>query len=94
MVNTILANAYPDDKVVGEEDSAELAAPGNEELQSRVHSLVNEALGAELRYGDNAQWGIGPGRRREIQDIFEAIDRGNYEGGRSGSTFKSTKSHS
>lgn len=83
-MNTILANAFPDDKIVGEEDSADLRTGKHSELKDRVVQLANEALSADLVLGDNEQWGIGPGKERTTDELLDAIDRGNYGGGRTG----------
>lgn len=84
VVNTILANAFPGDKIVGEEDSADLRTGKHSELKDRVVQLANQALTADLVLGDNEQWGIGPGKERTADELLDAIDRGNYGGGRTG----------
>lgn len=86
VVNTILANAFPDDKIVGEEDAKDLRVEANSGLRDRVVELANHALVADLALGDNVQWGIGPGSQRTSEQLLEAIDRGNFEGGKSGRT--------
>ena len=88
VVNTILGNAFPSDPIVGEEDSAELRGdePATVALRQRVIELANQALTADLVLGDNEQWGIGPGKERTEEQLLEAIDRGNYDGGKQGST--------
>lgn len=80
----MIANAFPGDKIVGEESAAELRQPANSALRERVVSLANEALTSDLALGDNAQWGIGPGKLRTAEELLDAIDLGNYEGGKSG----------
>ena len=87
VVNTILGSAFPQDSIVGEEDSKDLKDETNRELRSRVVELANVALTEDLALGDNTDWGIGPGRSRSAEDILNAIDRGNYQGGRSGRKF-------
>ncbi|TFY79242.1 hypothetical protein EWM64_g4771, partial [Hericium alpestre] len=80
VVNTILAQAFPSDPIVGEEEAADLRV--NPELCSRVVELANEALQGELGIGEMAEWGLGSPRSEDA--LLEAIDRGNYEGGRKG----------
>ena len=89
VVNTILSNAFPGDKIVGEEDAAELRQEANIGLRDRVVELANEALIGELGMGDNAQWGIGPGKQQTAEGLLRAIDLGNHGGGNTGSERKS-----
>ncbi|KAI5836594.1 carbohydrate phosphatase, partial [Schizophyllum commune H4-8] len=53
-------------------------------LKDRIVELANEALTADLALGDKEQWGIGPGKARTPDQLLDAIDRGNYDGGRTG----------
>ncbi len=99
VVNTILKRAFPDDPIVGEEDSADLRVESAATMKDRVIELANQALTADLVPGDNADWGIGPGSALSADELLDAIDRGNFEGGSSGRkpTFcmcQSTKSDS
>ena len=91
-MNSILERAFPEDKIVGEEDATELRQQTNEELRNRVCELANEALSGPLAFGDNSQWGIGPGSERDVESLLKAIDRGNYDGGRYGSKYMSIPS--
>ena len=84
VVNTILSRAFPDDKIVGEEDSSSISGPKEQALRSRIVDLANEALTKDLALGDQDQWGIGPGQARNEKELLDAIDRGNHEGGRTG----------
>jgi 3'(2'), 5'-bisphosphate nucleotidase len=81
-----LNNAFPTDPIIGEEDSADLRKDdaATVTLRQRVIELANQALTAELVLGDQEQWGIGPGKERTEEQLLEAIDRGNYNGGRTG----------
>ena len=83
----MIASAFPGDKIVGEESAAELRQDANSALRERVVSLANEALTADLVLGDNASWGIGPGKQRTAEELLNAIDLGSYEGGRSGRAY-------
>ncbi len=47
----MLAKAFPDDPLVGEEDTKDLRA--NPAMRDRVVELANEALTAYLAMGDN-----------------------------------------
>jgi len=82
VISSMLAKAFPDDPLVGEEDTKDLRA--NPAMRNRVIDLANEALTADLAMGDNVQWGIGPGQTQSAEELLSAIDRGTYEGGSSG----------
>ncbi|KAG6337178.1 hypothetical protein ID866_1892 [Astraeus odoratus] len=84
VVNTILGRAFPADPIVGEEDAADLRQGGAEALRNRIVELANEALTADLGIGDMAEWGLGPGQERTLEELLDAIDRGNDPGGRVG----------
>ena len=80
----MLHHAFPDDPIVGEEDASGLRAESGKEMKDRIVELANEALTYELGLGDNCSWGIGPGQQKSDAELLDAIDRGNYEGGRIG----------
>ena len=84
-MNTILGNAFPEDKIMGEEDSGDLRDGKHAALKDRVVELANQALTAELSPGESEKWGIGPGKELTADALLDTIDRGNYEGGRTGS---------
>lgn len=84
VINTILGRTYPDDPIVGEEDAADLRAESASPLRNRIVELANEAFAAELRSGEQPNWGLGPNSAQTAEQILSAIDRGNYAGGRSG----------
>ncbi|KAJ3852992.1 hypothetical protein EV368DRAFT_73725 [Lentinula lateritia] len=84
VISSMLHRAFPDDPIVGEEDAADLRAESGASLRDRIVELANEALTAELGIGDIAEWGIGPGAEQSVDNLLDAIDRGNHEGGRSG----------
>jgi hypothetical protein len=99
VINTILSHAFPDDPIVGEEDAAELRAPTREGegLCARVVELADDVLAQPpfsppptsassfLGGGERAEWGLG--RRWGAEALLNAIDRGNYAGGRSGRAY-------
>ncbi|EPQ53134.1 3 2 5-bisphosphate nucleotidase HAL2 [Gloeophyllum trabeum ATCC 11539] len=84
VVNTILGRAFPDDPIVGEEDANDLRVESGATLKNRIVELANETLTAELGIGEMAEWGLGPGQSRTADELLDAIDRGTYEGGRTG----------
>lgn len=81
VVNTILTRAFPTDPIVGEEDATDLRQEGADILRNRIVDLANEALTANLTIGDRAEWGLGPGQQRTLDELLDAIDRGNDQGG-------------
>ena len=56
-------------------------------MKDRIVQLANEALTRELGVGDVEQWGIGPGKELSAEQLLDAIDLGNYGGGRTGRMF-------
>jgi 3'(2'), 5'-bisphosphate nucleotidase len=88
VINTILSRAFPSDPIVGEEDADDLR--DNETLLARVAELANDALSAPplAIAHEESTWGLG--ERQSADDLLQAIDRGNYAGGRSGRASSST----
>lgn len=84
VINTILSRAFPADPIVGEESSSELRTESAGTLRARIVELANEALEAELGLGEMSQWGIGSGQGKMEEELLEAIDRGNFAGGKVG----------
>ncbi|KAG0165975.1 hypothetical protein DFQ28_008043 [Apophysomyces sp. BC1034] len=70
IVNTYLYKHFPNDPIVGEEDSKDLRGDAGKILREKVHSLTNGVLNAEEKLSE--------------EEILNAIDRGNYSGGSSG----------
>ena len=87
VINTILTRAFPDDKIVGEEDAADLREESGVALRNRIVELANETLTAPLQPDERESWGLGPGYAQTPEQIMDVIDRGNYTGGRTGRTF-------
>ncbi|KAM5535307.1 hypothetical protein V8D89_010992 [Ganoderma adspersum] len=83
-VNTMLNCAFPDDPIVGEEDAADLRVESGKILRKRIIELTNETLTAELEAREKEEWGVGPKHGRTADELLDAIDRGNYNGGRTG----------
>ncbi|KAF8591755.1 3(2),5-bisphosphate nucleotidase HAL2, partial [Ramaria rubella] len=90
VINSILSRAFPDDPIVGEEDTMTLREsaafpPATQLLRDRITSLANEALQEELMPGDQESWGIGPSaQKRTTEEWLDTIDRGNHPGGPKG----------
>ncbi|KAI0739482.1 3',5'-bisphosphate nucleotidase [Daedaleopsis nitida] len=84
VVNTILNRAFPDDPIVGEEDAADLRVESGFALRDRIVQLANDTLTAELVPGEKEEWGLGPTHGRTTDQLLDAIDRGNHQGGRTG----------
>jgi 3'(2'), 5'-bisphosphate nucleotidase len=86
LVNSMLHRAFPNDPIVGEESADELRedTEAARQLRERITELANEALVAELELGDDPVWGIGPGQTKTTNELLDAIDRGNHDGGKSG----------
>lgn len=89
VIGAILSRAFPDDPIVGEEDTKALRSDSSSSetklLRERITTLANEALQEPLRPGDNEAWGIGPNTPpRTTEELLDAIDRGNHPGGPKG----------
>ena len=84
VINTILTHAFPADPIVGEEDAADLRT--NAPLRERVTQLANDALAAPALAGAGEKMDWGLGQRWGAEELLQAIDRGSYEGGRTGRT--------
>ena len=84
VVNTILNRMFPDDPIVGEEDAADLRLDSGTALRERIIQLANETLTAPLVPGEQEEWGLGPNHGRTTEQLLDAIDRGAYNGGRTG----------
>ncbi|KAI7897916.1 3',5'-bisphosphate nucleotidase [Cokeromyces recurvatus] len=70
IVNTYLTKHFPNDPIVGEEDSKDLQGDAGKILREKVFSLTNGVLNENEKLSE--------------QQILEAIDRGNYAGGSQG----------
>ncbi|KAJ2719240.1 3'(2'),5'-bisphosphate nucleotidase [Coemansia sp. Benny D115] len=68
VVNSILERSFPDDPVVGEEDSKDLQGEEGRVLREKVVDLVNTAVESPM----------------SADEILRAIDRGQYAGGPKG----------
>ncbi|KAI3623863.1 hypothetical protein CBS14141_003562 [Malassezia furfur] len=72
-VNEVLSHHFPDDGIVGEEDSADLQGEQGADLRGKVSHLVNESL---LQHGQT---------KTPLSDtqLLNAIDLGSFPGGKS-----------
>ncbi|OZJ03302.1 hypothetical protein BZG36_02288, partial [Bifiguratus adelaidae] len=68
VVNSILLEHFPDDRIVGEEDSSDLRGESAKTLRDKVVQLTNTVMSPPL----------------SEDKILASIDRGNYEGGARG----------
>ncbi|KAI9477286.1 3'(2'),5'-bisphosphate nucleotidase [Coemansia sp. RSA 990] len=68
VVNSILEKHFPDDPIVGEEDSKDLQGEDGRVLRERVVELVNTTVDKPM----------------SAEEVLRAIDRGQYKGGSSG----------
>ena len=84
VVNTILIRAFPEDKIVGEEDAADLRVESGIPLRNRIVELANETITAPLQPGEADTWGLGPSHAQTPEQIMDTIDKGNYDGGKTG----------
>jgi len=84
VINTILTRAFPNDPVIGEEDSADLRTESATALRNRIVELANDTLTAKLEHGEKEEWGLGPTHAQTTEQLLDIIDRGNYAGGRTG----------
>ncbi|KAI0357248.1 3',5'-bisphosphate nucleotidase [Trametes cingulata] len=84
VINTILGRTFPQDPIVGEEDADDLRQESGKALKERIVQLANETLTAPLVEGEKEEWGLGPSQGRTADELLDAIDRGNYDGGRTG----------
>ncbi|KAI0368176.1 3',5'-bisphosphate nucleotidase [Pilatotrama ljubarskyi] len=84
VINTILGRTFPQDPIVGEEDADDLRQESARALRERIVQLANDTLIAPLVEGEKEDWGLGPSQGRTADELLDAIDRGNYDGGRTG----------
>ncbi|KAG9284427.1 hypothetical protein G9A89_023684 [Geosiphon pyriformis] len=65
VVNTVLQESFPDDLIVGEEDSEDLRSDSATTLRQKVLELTNSVLDSPL----------------DEEKLLQTIDRGNHPGG-------------
>ncbi|KAL1929301.1 hypothetical protein VTP01DRAFT_2360 [Rhizomucor pusillus] len=70
IINTYLHKAFPEDPIIGEEDSKDLRGDEGKVLREKVFTLTNGVLAKDEQLSE--------------EEILNAIDRGNYAGGPKG----------
>lgn len=89
LINTILTQVFPADPIVGEEDAEGLrdtSSPEANIMRGRIEGLANDALSAPLLAWEKPEWGLG--KARSLDQLLDAIDRGNSTGGRTGREYR------
>lgn len=94
LVSSVLFSHFPDDLIVGEEDSSELNTPENRATKAAIVRLANEAMSEELPATEEGEWAGVKSVARGEKEWLAIIDRGNSEGGASGRAFSSPLLHS
>jgi len=82
---SLLHTVFPNDPIVGEENATELRKSENKDLLHHITTLVNEGLTDERLPYEREEWAIGMGYDISPREVRDAIDRGNYGGGNTGS---------
>lgn len=85
VIGSVLHAVFPNDPIVGEEDATELRKSENKDLLHHITTLANEGLTDERLFYEKEEWAIGMGYDISPREVRDAIDRGNYEGGNTGS---------
>mmetsp|Transcript_14198 Transcript_14198/g.36276 ORF Transcript_14198/g.36276 Transcript_14198/m.36276 type:complete len:382 (-) Transcript_14198:52-1197(-) len=63
LINTVLKAAFPDDRVISEEEASDLKSPETKELKDKVVSLVQS---------------VGVGKNLDEAGVLDAIDHGDH----------------
>ena len=86
VVNSILGKHFPQDPIVGEEDSADLRDGKGAGLKDQVCKLAKEAFKPAVKECPALKEEDTKQEEDEITDdqLLDAIDRGNHEGGSKG----------
>lgn len=87
LISTLLFHHFPEDQIVGEEDSGELQTVENLVTKNQIVRLSNQAMEEVLDGEEEEKEWIGvKGVPRGEREWLEIIDRGNSEGGPLGRT--------
>lgn len=86
-INTILSQVFPSDPIVGEEDARALRSSSSDDaaesgMVARIEGLANDALMKPLLPWEKPEWGLG--EKKSVEQLLDAIDKGNHTGGREG----------
>ncbi|ORY54361.1 hypothetical protein BCR35DRAFT_310342 [Leucosporidium creatinivorum] len=84
LVSSLIFSHFPEDQIVGEEDSSELNTPENAQTKTSIMRMANEAMTEVLTGDEEAAWADVKSVKRGEQDWLNIIDRGNSVGGPSG----------
>ncbi len=82
----MIHNAFPDDLIVGEEDAADLRLDWRRP-QAENHRACERSHRWTARCRRCEGMSIGPGQALSPGALMDAIDRKNFQGGRTGRTY-------
>lgn len=83
LVSSLIFTQFPDDELVGEEDSSELQDRSHKDTKENIVRLSNEAMNETIPDGEHIWAGVKSVPRGE-KEWLEIIDRGNSTGGPKG----------
>lgn len=83
LVSALIFTQFPEDELVGEEDSSELDSDANKEVKRQIVRLSNEAMSETIPDGEHVWEGVKKVTRGE-KDWMAVIDKGNSQGGPKG----------
>ncbi|KAM0785991.1 hypothetical protein ACM66B_006809 [Microbotryomycetes sp. NB124-2] len=85
LVSSLVFAHFPQDQIVGEEDSSELQSPENAQTKTQIMRLANEAMEEALDgRAEEQEWQAVKQVKRSEKEWLEVIDRGNSTGGKTG----------
>lgn len=80
-MNLLISHHFPNDAIVGEEDSSDLREAGQESNLARIVKLANESLPFALDSQDEISWSALRSSKLSKAEWLDVIDRGNHSGG-------------
>ncbi|KAG7665658.1 MET22 [[Candida] subhashii] len=78
IVNYAIGRNFPEDEIVGEEDSESLQAEDGAEISSKILQLIKDVQSETSSYNGKL------GQLEDINQVYESIDKGNSQGGSKG----------
>jgi len=84
LVSSLIFTQFPDDSLVGEEDSSELQDASHRDTKENIVRLSNEAMTETIPDGEHV-WAAVKAVTRGEKEWLEVIDKGNSKGGPTGS---------
>lgn len=85
LVSSLLFTHFPQDQIVGEEDSSDLQKPEQATVKAQIVRLAGEAMSESLPLSEEeAAWKEVKQVERGEKEWLELIDRGNSNGGPKG----------